>query len=63
MSRSVPDAARPDRADALASAVRKIKWRVLPLFVAMFIVIARLDEESEIDAILAGGISDRKSVV
>jgi lipopolysaccharide export system permease protein len=26
-------------------------------FVAMFIVIARLDEESEIDAILAGGIS------
>lgn len=38
MSRSIPAAARPERADALASAVRKIKWHVLPLFVAMFIV-------------------------
>lgn len=31
-------------------------------FVAMFIVIARLDEESEIDAILAGGISFERIV-
>ena len=38
MSRSIPAAAGPDRAEALASAVRKIKWHVLPLFVVMFIV-------------------------
>jgi lipopolysaccharide export system permease protein len=31
-------------------------------FVAMFIVIARLDEESEIDAILAGGVSFERIV-
>jgi len=31
-------------------------------FVAMFIVIARLDEESEIDAILAGGVSFERLV-
>ncbi|MCC8395533.1 MFS transporter [Paraburkholderia sp. MMS20-SJTR3] len=38
MNRSTPDAARPERAALLADAVRKIKWRVLPLFVVMFIV-------------------------
>jgi sugar phosphate permease len=38
MSTPIADAARPDRAGVLASAVRKIKWRVLPLFVVMFIV-------------------------
>ncbi|MFM0001924.1 MFS transporter [Paraburkholderia dipogonis] len=38
MSRPTPAAAGPDRADALASAVRKIKWHVLPLFVVMFVV-------------------------
>ncbi|MGE8164233.1 MFS transporter [Paraburkholderia sp. NPDC080076] len=38
MSRSTPAATGPDRADALASAVRKIKWHVLPLFVVMFVV-------------------------
>jgi sugar phosphate permease len=35
MSNSLPNQAR---ADALASAVSKIKWHVLPLFVVMFIV-------------------------
>ncbi|MGF6936087.1 sugar phosphate permease [Paraburkholderia sp. UCT70] len=38
MSSPIADPARPERASALASAVRKIKWRVLPLFVVMFIV-------------------------
>ena len=38
MSRSIPAAGSPERTDALASAVRKIKWHVLPLFVVMFIV-------------------------
>ncbi|WP_233809144.1 MFS transporter [Paraburkholderia sp. HP33-1] len=38
MSSPIADAARPERADALAGAVRKIKWRVLPLFVVMFVV-------------------------
>jgi sugar phosphate permease len=38
MSTPIANAARPDRAGALASAVHKIKWRVLPLFVVMFIV-------------------------
>ncbi|MDH6146353.1 MULTISPECIES: MFS transporter [Paraburkholderia] len=38
MSSPIADTARPERASALASAVRKIKWRVLPLFVVMFIV-------------------------
>jgi sugar phosphate permease len=38
MSTPIADAARPDHASALASAVHKIKWRVLPLFVVMFIV-------------------------
>ncbi|MBN3806167.1 MFS transporter [Paraburkholderia sp. Ac-20336] len=38
MSRTIPDAPRHDPAGVLASAVHKIKWRVLPLFVVMFIV-------------------------
>ncbi|MGF6805570.1 sugar phosphate permease [Paraburkholderia sp. Clong3] len=38
MSSPIADTARPALAGALASAVRKIKWRVLPLFVVMFIV-------------------------
>ncbi|MGF6367748.1 sugar phosphate permease [Paraburkholderia sp. RAU6.4a] len=38
MSSPIADTARPERAGALASAVRKIKLRVLPLFVVMFIV-------------------------
>ncbi|MGF6612818.1 sugar phosphate permease [Paraburkholderia sp. WSM4175] len=38
MSSPIADTARPERASALASAVHKIKWRVLPLFVVMFIV-------------------------
>ncbi|MBB5457796.1 MFS transporter [Paraburkholderia sp. Cpub6] len=38
MSSPIADTARPELAGALASAVRKIKWRVLPLFVVMFIV-------------------------
>jgi sugar phosphate permease len=38
MNRFIPAAVGPDRADALASAVRKIKWHVLPLFVVMFVV-------------------------
>ncbi|MBB5502751.1 MFS transporter [Paraburkholderia sp. MM5384-R2] len=38
MSNPIADTARPERAGALASAVRKIKLRVLPLFVVMFIV-------------------------
>ncbi|MEX3859179.1 MFS transporter [Paraburkholderia sp. BR10923] len=35
---TIADTARPERAGVLASAVHKIKWRVLPLFVVMFIV-------------------------
>ncbi|MBC8747498.1 MULTISPECIES: MFS transporter [Paraburkholderia] len=38
MSHPTADTARPEHASVLASAVRKIKWRVLPLFVVMFIV-------------------------
>ncbi|MGF6978622.1 sugar phosphate permease [Paraburkholderia sp. JPY465] len=38
MSSPIADTARPALAGALASAVHKIKWRVLPLFVVMFIV-------------------------
>jgi sugar phosphate permease len=38
MSSPIADAARPEHASVLAAAVRKIKWRVLPLFVVMFIV-------------------------
>jgi len=38
MSRTIPDTPRHDPAGVLANAVHKIKWRVLPLFVVMFIV-------------------------
>ncbi|RKT22716.1 sugar phosphate permease [Paraburkholderia sp. RAU2J] len=38
MSRANPAQTGVDRVDALAMAVRKIKWHVLPLFVVMFIV-------------------------
>ncbi|EDZ99876.1 hypothetical protein BH160DRAFT_4801 [Burkholderia sp. H160] len=40
MTSPMADTARPERADVLASAVRKIKWRVLPLFVVMSVVAA-----------------------
>ncbi|SAL75091.1 major facilitator transporter [Caballeronia terrestris] len=38
MSSFTPASAHPERADVLARAVSKVKWHVLPLFVAMFIV-------------------------